>query len=89
VASQTRKRRYSLNKMEGKRQMAITKNKSGEVSWTHQEGDAYEVTGIDRWGKRFKMTSKSWLFAAGINVWQGSKWLVRDGKRHLLVRVYN
>lgn len=53
------------------------------------EGDTFAVTGIDRWGKRFCIKTKSHIFAMGINVWRGSRWLVRDGKRKLISRVYN
>ena len=59
------------------------------VSWTRREGDTYVVTGVDRAGKRFAIVTDRWLHAAGINLWRGSKWLLRDGKRHLITRVYN
>ena len=61
----------------------------GQISWTQQEGDLYVVTGVTRDGKRFAGTYSSWFHANGINLWRGSKRLFRDGKRKLLVRVWN
>ena len=59
------------------------------MEWTHQDGDTYVVTGVDTRGRRFKRTFDSWRWAAGINLYRGSKWLVRDGKRRLIQRVCN
>jgi len=59
------------------------------MEWTQQAGDVYHVTGVDTRGRRFKITTASWLHARGINVWNGSRWLVRDGRRTLIERVYN
>lgn len=59
------------------------------ISWTHQPDDLYVVTGVTRDGKRFAATYSNWFHAQGINLWRGSKWLYRDGKRKLLVRVWN
>ena len=47
----------------------------------------YIITGVDRQGKRFKITTCSAEHALGINVWQGSKWKLVNGKRKLLCRV--
>jgi len=52
-------------------------------------GDKFIVTGVDVRGRRFKTTSDSYAHVRGINVWRGSKWLLRDGKRTLLERIYN
>jgi len=50
----------------------------------------YHVTGIDREGKRFKIITESAFHARCINVWQGTKWGVReDGTRKKLVEIYN
>ena len=57
--------------------------------WSEEDGDCYHVTGIDRNGRRFKLVCTSWFHAKGINVWQGSKWLVRDGRRYLIQRISN
>ena len=54
--------------------------------------DTYEVTGVDRSGKRFKRTFKgeaAEFHATGINLWRGSVWRVRNGKRTLIDRVFN
>jgi hypothetical protein len=59
------------------------------TTWTHQEGDKYLVTGIDREGKRFYLLYNYWHVAKAINVWKGSRWLIRDGKRVLIQRIYN
>lgn len=59
------------------------------TTWTHEQGDSYLVTGVDRRGRRFAIRCATWLHASGINVWRGSKWLLRDGKRKLLQRVSN
>lgn len=56
-------------------------------SWWPLEGDSYLVTGVDRRGKRFAVRSTSWFHARGINLWHGSRWLVRDGRKILLTRV--
>jgi hypothetical protein len=59
------------------------------ISWTQQEGDLYVVTGVLLSGKRFAITTSSWFHANGINLHRGSKWLYRNGKRKLIIRVYN
>ena len=51
--------------------------------------DTYEVTGVDRSGRRFKYAYSSAFHAMGINLWRGSVWHVRDGKRKLIKRVSN
>lgn len=61
---------------------------SGKNSWQPEEGDFYLCTGVDRAGRRFKV-SGAWGHVSCINVWQGSFWLVRAGKRFLIQRVYN
>jgi hypothetical protein len=65
------------------------KKTGAEQGWTAKPGDMYEVTGVDRDGKKFKITTHSWQHAQGINVWRGTKWLVRDGHRHIIQRIYN
>lgn len=58
-------------------------------TWYHEAGDKYHVTGVDRDGKRFKLVYENYYMANAINLWRGSVWLVRNGKRHLVKRVYN
>jgi len=62
---------------------------AGQVNWIPQEGDTYLVTGVDVRNRRFTYSSNRWTLAQGLNVYRGSKWLIRDGKRHLIQRVYN
>lgn len=61
----------------------------GKAGWTPQKDDRYMVTGVDVHDKRFRLMYNSWFMAAGINVYRGRKWLVRDGKRYLIQSVYN
>lgn len=62
----------------------------GIVSWISKEGDSYLATGINRDGtKRFKMKYTSWNYVKGINIWRGTKWLVRDGKRYIISKHCN
>ena len=52
----------------------------------------YHVTGVDVYGKRFKIVTdnrNSAIHAMYINLYRGSVWLVEDGKRKLIKRVYN
>lgn len=63
---------------------------TGQVSWKHQPGDRYLVTGVlYQSEKRFRHDFHNWRLAEGINLWRGSKWLIRDGKRYLICRVRN
>lgn len=57
--------------------------------WTCQANDKYHVTGKDKYGRYFKRVCDNWHMARSINVWKGSRWLVRDGQRYLIERVYN
>lgn len=62
---------------------------NGTIEWTTCSDDKYIVTGVDRDGKRVKKENSNYHYIAGINIYRGSRWLVRNGKRHLLQRVYN
>lgn len=62
---------------------------NGLATWQHQEGDKYLATGKDRNGKRFRRENEKWVWIAGINVWNGNKYLVRDGKRYKIQSVTN
>jgi hypothetical protein len=57
--------------------------------WTHQEGDEYLVTGKDKEGKTVRLQYKDWQTAQAIRIWQGTKWLVRGGKKYVILRVTN
>jgi len=55
----------------------------------HKEGDMYDVTGILKNGDRFVDRYKNPHVALAINLWKGSVWQVRNGKRKLIKRVFN
>jgi hypothetical protein len=56
----------------------------------HQRGDTYHVTGTLVNGRRFPpIVTRNPIHALGINLWHGSVWQIRDGKRHLVKRVSN
>jgi len=60
----------------------------GNVSWVHMAGDTYLATGVDCHGRRFRK-SGPWAFVRGINIWNGTCWLVRHGRRHRIMQVRN
>ncbi len=62
---------------------------NGQASWSSRPGDSFLITGKDRNGKRFRIESISWRYTVGINLWRGTKWLIRDGKRFKISTVYN
>lgn len=57
--------------------------------FTHTTADSYLVTGVKTSGQRFTIATANPMHALGINLWRGSVWQVRDGKRTLVKRVYN
>lgn len=67
----------------------IISKETGTKSWGSWPDDTYEVTGVDKSNKRFKITSHSYCYAISINVWRGSLWLNRKGKRFLIKRITN
>ena len=62
---------------------------AGEKRWIHVQGDVYVVTGVDCGGKRFSIYTENWLHAKGINVFIGTRWLLRGGKRWKIESVIN
>lgn len=62
---------------------------NGTVTWVHRDTDRYAVTGVDVYGDRFSLTYSRYATAACINLYRGSRWLVRNGKRYLIDRVHN
>jgi hypothetical protein len=60
---------------------------NGKATWTHRAGDTYAVTGTDRNGVRFKRVCGSFAMAKGINTQQGTRWLVRDGRKFRIQRI--
>jgi len=67
----------------------LTHNSDATVTWTHQPGDSYIVTGVTRAGKRFRFTTDRWPLASAINAWRGTYWLSRNGRRYRIATVYN
>jgi len=55
----------------------------------HQVGDKYHVTGVTVNGRRFKSAHSNPMMALSINLFRGSVWQVRGGRRKLIKRVYN
>jgi hypothetical protein len=49
----------------------------------------YHVTGVDKAGKRFKFVYTNLMQADSINLYRGSVWELKSGKRKLLKRVTN
>jgi len=68
----------------------ITKHEDGTTSWDSNDFIAYNVTGVDYSGKRFKITTASWGHAQCINIYNGTRWgVTADGKRAKLQSVSN
>ena len=65
------------------------RSQNGYTQWNHLPDDTYMATGTDRNGKRFKITSNNYDYIRGLNLWKGTKWLVRNGKRHRICTVAN
>ena len=49
----------------------------------------YLVTGIDKRGKRFALSFNNLLYVMSINLWKGSVWKIKNGKRILIKRFIN
>jgi hypothetical protein len=60
-----------------------------KAEWTAKKGDKYHVTGVTTDGKRFKQVHESWAWASMVNLWRGTVWLVREGRRYRIKSVYN
>jgi hypothetical protein len=70
-------------------QSPLSRSPNGAVVWTPAPGDLYLVTGKTRAGKRFRFQTPIWAVAQAINVWRGTKWLVRDNKRFIIQTIAN
>ena len=56
--------------------------------WDSEPGDKFLVTGVTRDGKRFPaIETVDWWNAKHINLYRGTKWLVRNGKRYKIAEV--
>jgi hypothetical protein len=62
---------------------------------TAMRGTTYEVTGVDRSGRRFKIVTNNWMHANSINLWRGTvwqvniRWLGQGPRRSIVKRVWN
>ena len=48
----------------------------------------FKVTGVDVYGKRFRIETDNGMYAWGINLHKGSVWLKVNDKWRLIKRVY-
>jgi hypothetical protein len=55
----------------------------------HKAGDGYHITGVDCKGRRFKKVTSHIHYALAHNVWRGTLWQVRGGKRTKIHGWYN
>lgn len=60
-----------------------------QKTWDAMPGDTYEITGVDCYGKRFKRAGMTWAYCQACNIWCGTRWLRRNGKRHKIQEVFN
>ena len=49
----------------------------------------YIATGVDRYGRRFKIENKNLFYINCINIYKGSIWKKENNKRTLIKRIYN
>jgi len=49
----------------------------------------YIVTGLDVRGKRFAIHTDSYIHAMGINLYRGTVWEIKNGKRKRIKSTYN
>lgn len=66
----------------------FTTQPDGRRTWKQQPGDYYLLTGVTDRGSRYSRTGP-YEFLCGFHPAKGSRWLVRDGKRHLIERISN
>lgn len=67
----------------------IVRMPNGDVEWTQKSGDKYVVTGVAVNGERFRLVFDTWIQAKQINVYRGTRWLLRDGRKHKIQSIYN
>ena len=68
----------------------VVSTENDVFTWTKKAGDLYHVTGRLSSGKRFKrMVFVNFYHARAFNVWNGTLWLVRNGKRKRVMRWFN
>lgn len=62
---------------------------NGDVCWEPETGDEYLLIGKTRDGKKFRLHFDNYLAANCINMWNGRKYLIRNGKKYLICTVLN
>lgn len=67
----------------------VTRASDGTCTWLSVPGDTYLVVGRTVDGRGFRQVHTSWAYAKGINLYNGRKYLVRDGRRYLIASVRN
>jgi hypothetical protein len=70
---------------------SVFKVNGSEISWEPNPNDHYRITGIygPRGNKLAPIQSKDWNYIRHINVYKGTFWLVRNGKRYKIQTVVN
>jgi hypothetical protein len=65
-----------------------TRRTDGSIAaWTHEDGDIYIATGVDRNGRRLRaISSPSWAYIARANLWRGTYWCL-DARTHKRVKL--
>lgn len=73
------------------RDAIFTKEADGSVTWKSEPGDSYVVTGVYYSSLRHfrPIYTVNYNYAMSINLYRGSVWLLRNGRRYLIKRVYN
>lgn len=57
---------------------------NGQASWFHDGNTTYLVTGVTVDGKRFNQTHSNWAQANGVNLYRGSKWIMREKDKYTI-----
>ena len=66
----------------------ITRTDNGETIWIQEPGDLYLITGkYVHSSKRFRKIYQDWNHVKYINMWAGTKWLLRAGRRYKITTV--
>lgn len=89
LLSKKEQEKQEFIKKELKRKNPFHNSKGESRAWAELPDDKYLVTGLDCSGRRFKRYCETWFDCSCINVFNGSKWLIRKDKKHLIQRIYN
>ena len=62
----------------------------GTISWQPRPDDVFVITGTYSNGARFRpFRTRHWSYAQGVNLYRGTIWLERDGRRKRIRQVWN